>query len=124
MADVPRELLLQFVHKLMGYGEEGTFDEIRRNGLSDGYVYRETKRALSGAAGTKTRMWPAIDINLPTRSYWSDFNDNSITKPQALKKAIHAVFRAGSDRVLLARKYSEMKLTNLKAVGEALEEIA
>ena len=123
MGDVPREQLLQFVHKLMGYGDEGSFDEIRRNGLSEDYVYRETMRARKGAEGTKTKMWPAIDINLPSRYYWSDFNDYPINHPEGLTKAIKAVFRAGSDRILLARKYSEMQLTNLKAAGDALAEI-
>ena len=123
LADVPREQLLQFEYKLMGYGDEGTFDELRRNGFSDDYVYRETKRALNGAEGTKIRMWPAIDINLPHRRYWPDFSHYPTTDPEGLKKAIYSVFRAGSDRILLARKYSEMQLTNLKAAGDALEEI-
>jgi len=123
LGDLPREQLLQFVQKVMGYGDEGSFDEIRRNGLSDDYVSRETKRALKGADGTNTKMWPAIDIDLPPRHYWDDFNAYSKNDPENLRKAVHAVFNAGSDRILLARKYSEMNLSNLKAVGQALDEL-
>lgn len=35
-------------------------------GLSADYVYRETKRSLDGVAGTKTLLWPGIDIDIPT----------------------------------------------------------
>jgi hypothetical protein len=121
--DVPREQLLQLVYRIMGYGNEGTFDDLRRRGYSDNYVYRETQRALKGAEGTGIKIWPAIDINLPSRKYWDGFDDYSISKPESIKKAVHAVLSSGSDRILLARKYSEMQLTNLKAVGEALNEI-
>lgn len=121
--DVPREQLLQLLYCIMGYGNEGTFDDLRRRGYSDNYVYRETQRALKGAEGTGIKIWPAIDINLPSRRYWDGFDDYSISKPESIKKAVHAVFSAGSDRILLARKYSEMQLTNLKAIGEALNEI-
>jgi hypothetical protein len=121
--DVPKEQLLQWMYKIMGYGEEGSFDELRSNGFSDDYVFRETKRALNGAKDTQITMWPAIDINLPSRRYWEDHNDYPVTNKDDLKKALQAVFRAGSDRVLLARKYSEMHLSNLKVVGETLQEI-
>lgn len=123
MGDVPRDQLLQFVYRLMGYGDEGTFDDLVSQGYSADYVLRETKRALNGAEGTGIKIWPAIDVDLPSRRYWSDFDDYALTRPESLKKAVKAVFRAGSDRILLARKYSEMHLTNLKAVGDALKEI-
>ena len=32
-----------------------------------------------------------------------------------------AAFRAGADGVLLSRKYSEMKLANLRGAGEAMQ---
>jgi hypothetical protein len=34
-----------------------------------------------------------------------------------------AAFRAGSDGVLLSRKYSEMKLGNLRGAGAAIREL-
>jgi hypothetical protein len=34
-----------------------------------------------------------------------------------------AAFRAGADGVLLSRKYSEMKLANLRAAGAAVKQI-
>ena len=37
-----------------------------KTGLSADYVYREAKRAFDGLAGTKTKLWPGIDIDIPT----------------------------------------------------------
>ncbi len=120
-ADLPRDQIVSLVHALMGY-DEGDFETLRRKGLSDNYVYRETRRALAGAEGTGITMWPAIDVNLPAYKFFEDFHDYVRSSPDMLKKAVHAVFRAGADRLLLARKYSEMKLSNLKAIGDALAE--
>ena len=64
---MPQDKLLELIYYLMGYANEGTFEELRRNGYSDDYVYRETRRALAGAEETKIKMWPAIDIDLPSR---------------------------------------------------------
>ena len=40
-----------------------------------------------------------------------------------MKAAVLASFKAGAAGVVLSRKYSEMKLANLAAVGEALREV-
>jgi hypothetical protein len=34
-----------------------------------------------------------------------------------------AAFRGGADGVILSRKYSEMKLDNLRSAGDALKEM-
>ena len=39
------------------------------------------------------------------------------------KDAVVAAFRGGADGVLISRKYSEIKLGNLKAVGAAIQEL-
>ena len=63
----------------MGF-KEGSYDQIPHTGLSADYVYRETKRALEGVAGTKTLIWPGIDIDIPTEP------NNSKSTPQSVKK--------------------------------------
>ena len=64
--------------------------------------------ACDGLAGTKTKLWPGINIGIPTTADHSKFN------PDSTKEAVLAAFRSGSDGVTLYRKYSEMKLANLK----------
>ena len=114
--DTPKQLLLEFEYSVMNYKERG-YDEIPFTGLSADYVYRETKRAVQGAAGTKTRIWPGIDIDIPTAA------NRSKSTRQGTKDAVLAAFRGGAHGVLLSRKYSEMMLANLSGAGDAVREL-
>lgn len=110
---ISRQLLLDFEYSVMNYRERG-IEEISYTGLSSDYVFRETKRALDGVAGKATRIWPGIDIDIPTA------DNHSKSTPQGTKDAVLAAFRAGAPGVLLSRKYSEMKLANLSGAGDAV----
>jgi hypothetical protein len=45
---------------------ERSFEQIPFSGFSADYVYRESKRAMDGAANTKIAIWSGIDIDIPT----------------------------------------------------------
>jgi hypothetical protein len=115
-ADLSKQTLLDVNYAWMGL-QEGQYDRIPHTGLSAEYVYRETKRALDGVAGTKTLIWPGIDIDIPTES------GNSKCTPQSVRQAVQAAFRAGAPGVILSRKYSEMRLANLSGAGDAIREL-
>jgi hypothetical protein len=74
-------------------------------------VYRETVRAKKGLEGSKTLLWPGIDIDIPTAA------GHSKSTPEGTRKAVLAAFRGGADGVILSRKYSEMRLANLSGAG-------
>src|ERR1035437_7695084 len=114
--DLSKKGLIDLNYSLMGF-REGSYDRIPHTGLSADYVYRETKRALEGVAGTNTWIWPGIDIDIPTEP------DNSKSTPQSVKAAVQAALRAGAPGVLLSRKYSEMRLANLSGAGDAIREL-
>jgi hypothetical protein len=114
--DVPKQDLLDFHYRVLDY-QEKEYEDIPRAGLSDDYVLRETKRAKAGLAGTKTLLWPGIDIDIPTAP------QNSKSTPEGTRLAVTAAFTGGADGVLLCRKYSEMKLTNLKGAGDAIRQL-
>ena len=114
--DLSKQSLLEFNYAVMNF-KERSYDEIPYTGLSPDYVYRETKRALEGVAGTGTLIWPGIDIDIPTET------NHSKCTPQGVKEAVQAVFRAGAPGVLLSRKYSEMRLADLSGAGEAIREL-
>src|SRR5664279_607186 len=114
--DLSKQGLLDFNYAVMGL-KEGTYEQIPHTGLSSDYVYRETKRALEGVAGTKTLIWPGIDIDIPTEP------NNRRCTPESVKEAVLAAFRAGAPGVLLSRKYSEMQLANLSGAGDAIREL-
>jgi hypothetical protein len=112
-ADVPPQEILDFHYRVMDYREKN-LTEIPTAGLSSDYVYREAKRAHEGLSGTRTLLWPGIDIDIPTSQ------GHSRCTPQGVNDAVLAAFRGGADGVLLSRKYSEMRLANLKGAGDAV----
>jgi hypothetical protein len=116
-ADVPQQELLDFHYRVLDYKKEKPLADISKAGLSANYVYEEAKRAREALNGTKTQLWPGIDIDIPTAQ------TNARCTPDGTKDAVLAAFRAGADGVLLSRKYSEMKLANLRGAGAALKEL-
>jgi hypothetical protein len=114
--DVPKQELLDFHYRVLNF-QEKDLAEIPRTGWSADYVYREAKRAREALNGTKTQLWPGIDIDIPTAK------TSSKSSPDGTKEAVIAAFRAGSDGVILSRKYSEMMLANLRGAGAAVRQL-
>jgi hypothetical protein len=108
--------LLDCHYRVLDYKQEKPLADIPKAGLSADYVYREAKRAREALNGTKTQLWPGIDIDIPTGA------TQSKSTPEGTKNAVAAALRAGADGVLLSRKYSEMKLANLRGAGVAIKE--
>jgi len=115
--DVPQQELLDFHYRVLGYQQEKSLAEIPKTGLSSDYVYREARRAREGLNGTKTQLWPGIDIDIPTG------RNSSKSTPEGTRDAVLAAFRAGSDGVILSRKWSEMKSANLAGAGAAIRQL-
>ncbi|HXG32097.1 MAG TPA: hypothetical protein VNJ11_01940 [Bryobacteraceae bacterium] len=114
--DLPKQQALDFHYRVMNFAER-SYDQIPFTGMSADYVARETRRAMEGAAGTKTLIWPGIDIDIPTAA------NHSKSTPQGTREAVLAAFRAGAHGVILSRKYSEMRLANLSGAGDAVREL-
>jgi hypothetical protein len=113
--DMSKEEALAFHYRVMNFAER-SYEQIPYTGFSAEYVRRETIRALEGVAGTRTLIWPGIDIDIPTAL------EHSRSTPPGTRAAVLAALRAGAHGVLLSRKYSEMRLANLAAAGEAVRE--
>jgi hypothetical protein len=117
-ADLTPQQSLDFHYPVMNYTQEKPLAELAKAGFSANYVYEEAKRAREALNGAKTQLWPGIDIDIPT-----DVNNSSRSTPEGTRGAVLAAFKAGSDGVLLSRKYSEMRLDNLRAAGAAIREL-
>ena len=115
--DVPKQELLDFHYRVLDYKSEKPLADIPKTGLSSDYVLSETKRARAGLQGASTLLWPGIDIDIPTAA------SNSKSTPEGTKTAVAEAFKGGADGVLLSRKYSEMKLANLRGAGDAAREL-
>jgi len=110
--DFAPEAVLEWTYGVQNY-KEASLEEIPQRGLSADYVTRETKRALAGVNGA-VKVWPGIDIDIPTAA------NEKKTQPEDVRNAVQAALGAGADGVILSRKYSEMRLANLRAAAEAV----
>jgi hypothetical protein len=125
LGDFSPEEVLGLTYKVQNY-QEANLAELPRKGLSADYVERETRRAVAGVSSHSAesasvantlgapKIWPGIDIDIPTGQ------DEKKTEPKDVRDVVRAALGAGADGVILSRKYSEMRLPNLRAVGEAL----
>ncbi|HUB87082.1 MAG TPA: twin-arginine translocation signal domain-containing protein [Verrucomicrobiae bacterium] len=116
LRDSAPEEVLHLNNEWLNYANEASLDKLPTAGLSADYVFRETKRALADVAGTGCKIYPGIDIDVPTEA------GQKKTSPDDVYAATTAGLKAGADGVLFSRKYSEMKLVNLSAGGKAVRE--
>jgi len=114
-ADLTPEQILELTYGIQQYREQ-PLDRISQEGLSANFVLRETRRAVAGV-GPHVKIWPGIDIDIPTGA------NEKKTQPDDVYQAVKAAFQGGAHGVLLSRKYSEMKLANLRAAGRAIREL-
>jgi hypothetical protein len=82
-------------------------------GFSGDYVYRETKRAVEGVAGSKTRIIAGLGIDVQMQN----------STPESVHDAVQAVFKAGGTGIVISTSHAAMKPENLSAVGTTLKEL-
>ena len=115
-ADFAPEEVLALTYEMQQY-RDVPLDQLAVSGLSPDYVLRETKRAIAGAAPAgRMQIWPGIDVDVPTGA------NSRKAQPDDIYRAVKAAFGGGAHGVLLSRKYSEMRLENLRAAGRAVRE--
>ena len=82
-------------------------------GFSGDYVFRETKRAVAGVAGSKTQICPGLGIDV----------QNKNSTPASVRAAVLAIFQAGGTGMVLSTSHAAMRPENLSAVGTTLREL-
>lgn len=120
--DVPEERTLQVMYDVLNYREAPTVAELYQSWLSPDYVQREIKRAVDDVAGTPTKIWSGIDVDIPSGDIRPEQHVMRCT-PEGVKAVTVASFRGGAHGLLISRKYSEMRLANLGGVAVALREL-
>ena len=120
-ADFKRPEVVDIYYHLFGLDpslEPGP-EEIASGSFSADYVFKETRRCVEGVEG-KAKVIPGIGFDVPIYK-----NREAIphpSDPADIGPAVHAAFQAGADGILICREYQEMKLANLKAVGDAVRQ--
>ena len=82
-------------------------------GFSGDYVFRETKRAVAGVAGSKTEIRPGLGIDVQEKN----------STPESVRDAVHAIFQGGGTGMVLSTSHAAMRPENLSAVGATLREL-
>jgi hypothetical protein len=115
LADLTPQQTTEFTYRVQQYTDEAPLEKLPTAGLTADYVRRETRRAVAGVTA-KTKIWPGIEIDIPTGE-----KDKKST-PESVYGAVKATFEGGAHGIILSRKYSEMRLDNLRAAGRAIRE--
>jgi len=64
-------------------------------------------------AGSKTRVWPGLGIDVALKN----------STPESVRDAVAAVFRAGGTGLVISTSHAAMRPENLSAVGATLREL-
>ncbi len=123
--DVPPEELLQFHYRVLNIYSDTPYEQVRQKGLSADYVYRESKRAMEATRGSNTLILPGIDVDIPVREADLGSAESSmaaLATRASIREVVRHAFRAGVTGIVISRKYSEMRLESLSAVGDAVRE--
>lgn len=110
-----RETNLQFLYSILDL-DEAPLAELVKTGFSSGYIVRETARAVDGVGG-KIPVYPGINIGVEVSPNGRNVN------PPDVKEAVKASFEGGATGISLSRNYSEARLENIAAVGDALRDL-
>lgn len=118
-ADATREQVYPVLLAMMGLDEQPLSD-VGRTGLSAGYVYNETARAVQANEG-RCDIWSGIDVDIPALDAGRpESAPVSLSNPEQVDAAVTAALQAGAGGVVLGRKYAEMSLDHLSAAGAAV----
>ena len=109
-ADATPSELQPLYYRLMNY-DQGSLEEITRDGLTPEYLISETKRAITDTGG-RVQIYPGVDIDVPTAP------GEKHTTPDDVRASVKAALSAGANGIVLSREYTEMWLRNLTAAGE------
>jgi hypothetical protein len=118
-ADLSRDEALAFFRRTLGYPELPAWDAMPQ-GLPPSYVETETRRVVD-AVGDAIPVYPGIDVDVPVGRGIEDAYHRS--EPADVYAAVRAAFAGGAKGIVISRKYSEARLENLSAVGDAVRSL-
>jgi hypothetical protein len=111
---VPTQALFALNSHLLGYGTMVSGKDPDETPFPPEYVYKETVRAKR-LVGDSCLIYPGIGIDISHAHLEPE-------DPETIHAATSAALRAGADGLIYSRKYSEMRLPNLQAAGDAVRE--
>lgn len=115
LAELTLTQSLDLYYAFFGYDRnaEPTVENLRQQGFSPDYVGREVRRSVASANG-KAKIYAGIGFDVP---------GSPPEDPQKIRQAVINAFQAGASGIVVSREYEEMRVPNLRAVGDALREL-
>jgi hypothetical protein len=122
LQELTTEQGLGLYYSFFGYDAktEPVANQLAEKGLSPDYVYRETKRAVTGVNG-KADIYAGIGLDIPKGSGWG--TDKWQSDPEEVYRATKLAFDAGGKGVVASREYEEITLDSLRAMSKAIDEV-
>ena len=116
LSEIPLEQSLDLYYAFFGYdrNREPSVANLRQQGFSPDYVGRETRRSVASANG-RAKIYAGIGFDVP---------GSPPDDPQKIRQAVSNAFAAGAGGIVVSREYEEMRVPNLRAVGDAVRELA
>lgn len=114
LSELTLEQSLDLYYDFFGYDRntEPTVENLREQGFSPDYVGRETARSVASADG-QARIYAGIGFDVP---------GSPPEDPARIRQAVLNAFGAGAGGIVVSREYEEMRVPNLRAVGDAVRE--
>ena len=125
-AEFPPEQALGLFYSLRGYdpAQSPAYAELDRRGFGADYVAKETRRIVATVAGGCTVV-PGIGVDVPDNLQRPNPPPDGTfaSRPELLREVVTAAFGAGAAGILISREYDEMRIGNLRSIGETLRDL-
>lgn len=126
LAELSLAQSLELFYALRGYDprSEPKLEELDRRGFSADYVAKETHRIVDVVEG-RCAVVPGIGVDVPNNIRRENAPPEHTfgSTPAGLRSAVTAAFGAGAAGILISREYDEMRVANLRAIGETLRDL-
>jgi len=116
LSEISLQQSLDLYYAIFGYDRnaEPTVENLQRQGFSPDYVGRETRRSVASANG-RAKIYAGIGFDVP---------GSPPDDPRKIRDAVINAFGAGAGGIVVSREYEEMRVPNLRAVGDAVRELS
>jgi hypothetical protein len=126
LAEVPLNQALDLFYALRGYdpAQSPKLEDLDRRGFGADYVARETRRIVATVGGA-CPVVPGIGVDVPDNipRPQAPPHGTFASRPEGLREVVTAAFAAGAGGILISREYDEMRVENLRAIGDTLRDL-
>lgn len=126
LAEIPLSQALDLFYALRGYdpAQSPGLEDLDRKGFGANYVATETRRMVA-TVQRGCAVVPGIGVDVPDNIQRPNPPPGGTfsSQPGRLREVVTAAFSAGASGILISREYDEMRIENLRAIGDTLRDL-